>query len=202
MIEIPNVETLLAPLAPLPWASARSKLLAESYGCFDRVASLGFMARFGTCLSSSPAVIIPSMRAYPERFPLTTIVKWAAGLHDLSPDDEGVDEIEAEFRAEAGLVASEIAAMLPSRAGEPEAFASTARAVCHRREDLQGVCVVLILAGRRNVMKPLAELDEQAKGTIPDIQQHKDQITKGSELIPAVAAFNPEVWWSLVEGSQ
>ncbi len=202
MIEIPNVTLLLAPLAPLPWASARSKLLAESYGCFDRVAALGFMARFGACLSSYPSAIIPTLHSHPELLPLTTIVKWATGLHDLAPDDEEMDELEKEFRAEVELVSSELTDMLPSLEGDLEAFVPTARAVCHRREDLQGACVVLILAGRREVMKSLEVIDAQAKAVIPAMQKCADRITEGDELIRAVASFNPEVWWSLVEGSR
>jgi len=193
-IKIPEVSELIAPIVPHSWVEQRANALAGAQSVFDRIASLGFLAHFGTWLSRDRANVQAACAIGRLKLPLATIALWAAGIHALSPDEEGMDVIEREFSAAIQLVSDEITEMLPSLIGD-EAFIPTARAVCHRREDVQGVGIVLALAGRGEVTQGLKRLDLLTSPMAAEMAKIPS-IYADDPLLTTLALANPEVWWS------
>lgn len=186
-LEVPAPVELLGGMTTVAWLLERAGSLATSGSIFDRVASIGLLARLGAGCATDPKAALSARLAGAEG-PAARAARWARALPPAV-----ADELTRLTLEEAGGLAEAVEVLMPALAHD-ESSATTARGLAHRRDNLESVAVILRWAGRADQIEHSIEaVDVRALAHISALDLVRTDET--DPLLSAVSWQEPHAWW-------
>ena len=120
---------------------------------------------------------------------LTAPRRWARAL-----DDAGCDMLEAQTADEVRALRRGVTDLLERVNPDDRAWVDALVAICHRRDDLEAVRLLLFEARGTDVLRfPLGTVDDDATTLFPALPK----LALTDERLRRVRSVDPDAWWAL-----
>jgi len=167
------------------WFLERVQRLSTSEDVFERIVSVGLIARYAAALSCRPGEVLQDLIAGRES-PGYRASTWARAMTGSELDD-----VERLLLEAADILRSDLLELGEIAVVDADTVKRTVLVVCLRRDELESVSWVLRAAGRQDVVNyMLGAIDEEASRHVSMLDLAVDD-----DLISTIAWQSPEAWW-------
>jgi hypothetical protein len=189
-IEAPALEWLSNAQSTDEWLRSEVSELLQRGGAWANIVAAALVARYSE--PATPAVAKQWLEATLARQAVPALAAPRQWARQLKPAQ--VRTVQELARAEATRVELMLDDVADTAVPEEGPWQSAWLSVCHGRDDLEGVCILLHEASAAEVLqKPLARLDHTGRMVCSVIPR---KFVTGDERIRRARRVSPESWWS------